>query len=192
MISTKPIKQKACKNCKTKFMPISSWAAACSPLCGLELARSKRLKAEKAEKVKDRKETRAKLEKMKPRRKWLAECQEIVNKIVRLRDAHLGCCSCDKGPEWGGQWHASHLRSVGAASAVRFHLWNIAKSCSICNNHLSGNLSAYLPRARQRLGNEKVDWLYAQNHQANYSIEYLKRLKLVMGKKLKRMEGRIK
>lgn len=190
MIATKPAKPKRCSVCPSMFTPVRPMQKVCGPLCGLELARSKRAKTEKAEAVKDRKETKAKLEKIKRRSKWLSECQAIINKIVRLRDAHLGCCSCDKGPEWGGQWHASHLRSVGAASSVRFHLWNIAKSCSVCNNHLSGNLSAYLPRARQRLGDEKVDWLYAQNHQANYSIDYLKRLKQVMGKKLKRLEAR--
>ena len=128
---------------------------------------------------------------IKPRQDWLAECQAIVNKYVRLRDRHLGCCSCDRPPSWDGQWHASHLRSVGAASAVRFNLWNIAKGCSICNNHKSGNLGEYLPRARARWGDERVDWLYAQNQLVKYEIPYLERFKAVMGKKLKRLEKRI-
>ena len=138
----------------------------------------------------ERASIKARKEAIKPRAKWLAECQAIVNKIVRLRDANQGCCSCDRPSTWDGQWHASHLRSVGAASAVRFHLWNIHKACSICNNHLSGNLAEYLPRIRARIGNAKVDWLYAQNHLATYELDYLKRFKAVMGKKLKRMEKR--
>nr|WP_281399074.1 recombination protein NinG [Paenacidovorax monticola] len=120
----------------------------------------------------------------------MAECQAIVNKIVRLRDAHMGCCSCERGPGWDGQWHASHLRSVGVASAVRFNLWNIHKGCSICNNHLSGNPAEYLPRVRARIGDDKVDWLYQLNQVVTYDIEYLKRFKAVMGKKLRRMEQR--
>ena len=116
--------------------------------------------------------------------------QAIVNKIVRLRDRHLPCCSCDRPASWDGQWHASHLRSVGAASAVRFNLWNIHKGCSVCNNHLSGNLAEYLPRIRARIGDDKVDWLYRQNQIASYDIDYLKRFKAVMGKKLKRMDAK--
>lgn len=138
----------------------------------------------------ERAQIKTRREAIKPRAKWLAECQAIVNKIVRLRDAHMGCCSCDRPPSWDGQWHASHLRSVGAASAVRFHLWNIHKGCSICNHQLSGNIGDYLPRVRARIGDAKVDWLYTQNQVVTHDVEYLKRFKAVMGKKLKRMEKR--
>lgn len=134
--------------------------------------------------------TRARREAAKPRAKWLAECQAVANKIVRIRDAGLGCVSCDRPSSWHGQWHASHLRSVGAASAVRLNLWNIHRACSICNNHLSGNVAEYLPRIRARIGNERVDWLYAQNQLVRYDVAYLARYKAVMGKKLKRMEQR--
>lgn len=184
------IKPKPCKCCKALFTPARPLARACSPLCAMTLVRTEAAKKAKLLESANRKETRAKLEKLKPRAKWLAECQVIINKIVRLRDASLGCCSCDRPASWDGQWHASHLRSVGAASAIRFNLWNIAKSCSICNNYLSGNLQNYLPRARARLGDDKVDWLYSQNQLTSYSTEYLARLKHVMSRKLKRMERR--
>lgn len=184
------IKPKACKCCKSLFTPARPLARACSPLCAMDLVRQANAKKAKLLESANRKDTRAKLEKLKPRAKWLAECQVIINKIVRLRDASLGCCSCDRPASWDGQWHASHLRSVGAASAIRFNLWNIAKSCSICNNYLSGNLQNYLPRARARLGDDKVDWLYSQNQLTSYSTEYLARLKHVMSRKLKRMERR--
>lgn len=185
-----------CAHCRAKFVPerpgqivhvecVEAWAEA--QAAKRERAEAKAARA--AAKV-ERAETRRRKEAIKPRAKWLAECQAIVNKIVRLRDAGLGCCSCDRGPEWDGQWHASHLRSVGAASAVRFHLWNIHKGCSICNNHLSGNLSEYLPRVRARIGDDKVDWIYTQNQVTAYDVAYLKRFKAVMGKRLKRMEAR--
>jgi hypothetical protein len=131
---------------------------------------------------------RAKRESLKTRSEWAAEAQREVNRYVRLRDVHLGCVSCDKPANWDGQWHASHFRSVGAASAVRFNLWNIHKSCSVCNNWKSGNLSEYEPRLRQKIGDEKVDWLRSQNQLTTYSIEYLKRLKAVMKKKANRLE----
>jgi hypothetical protein len=134
--------------------------------------------------------TREKLEKLKTRTQWAAEAQKEVNRYVRLRDVHLGCVSCDKPANWDGQWHASHFRSVGAASAVRFNLWNIHKSCSVCNNWKSGNLSDFEPRLREKIGDQKVDWLRTQNQRAHYSIEYLKRLKYVMRKKANRQEER--
>ena len=49
-------------------------------------------------------------------------------------------------------------------------------------------LMEYLPRIRARIGDEKVDWLYAQNQLVKHDVEYLKRLKAVMGKRLKRLE----
>lgn len=185
-----------CAHCRQKFAPerpsqivhvecVEAWTEAQAA----KRERAEAKAARSAAKV-ERAETRRRKEAIKPRAKWLAECQAIVNKIVRLRDAGLGCCSCDRGPEWDGQWHASHLRSVGAASAVRFHLWNIHKGCSICNNHLSGNLSEYLPRVRARIGDDKVDWIYTQNQVTAYDVAYLKRFKAVMGKRLKRMEAR--
>jgi hypothetical protein len=163
---------------------------ACSPACAMEFARGLRIKTEKAAVSVLRREVATARLTVKTRRQWLSECQVIVNRYVRLRDRDRPCCSCDRPASWGGQWHASHLRSVGAASAVRFHLWNIHKACSICNNHLSGNLAEYLPRIRAHLGDNKVDWLYAQNSRAGHGIEYLKRLKAVMGKKLRRLEKR--
>lgn len=182
-----------CPHCRAKL----DTGQRIHPECIDGYAEAQAAKAERAEAKKaraaakvERAETRRRKEAIKPRAKWLAECQAIVNKIVRLRDAHLGCCSCDRGPGWDGQWHASHLRSVGAASAVRFHLWNIHKGCSICNNHLSGNLAEYLPRIRSRIGDEKVDWLYTQNQVTAHDVAYLKRFKAVMGKRLKRMEAR--
>lgn len=183
-----------CKHCKGK---LETGQRILHPACidDFSIAEAARLERKKAKEARadakvERAETRRRKEAIKPRAKWLAECQAIVNKIVRLRDAGLGCCSCDRGPEWDGQWHASHLRSVGAASAVRFHLWNIHKGCSICNNHLSGNLSEYLPRVRARIGDDKVDWIYTQNQVTAYDVAYLKRFKAVMGKRLKRMEAR--
>lgn len=156
-------------------------------VCGIVCARRLPVIARKAE----RETTRKRKEAIKPRSKWLKEAEREVNRYVRLRDRHLGCVSCDRPASWGGQWHASHFRSVGAASAVRYCLWNIRKSCSICNNWKSGNLSDYEPRLRALIGDDRVDWLRAQNQIVTYSVEYLKRLKRVFAKKANRLEKRL-
>lgn len=183
-------KLKKCKVCRTEFTPTKPMQAVCGIGCAVTLASDKRARQERNKALADRKLTKAKLQKLKTRTQWAAEAQKEVNRYVRLRDMHLGCVSCDKPATWDGQWHASHFRSVGAASAVRFNLWNIHKSCSICNNWKSGNLSEYEPRLREKIGAEKVDWLRTQNQIVNYSIEYLKRLKEVMNKKANREQAK--
>ena len=179
----KPDQIAECSQCAMPFMRRTTLHRVCSPLCAVRSVRAQK-KAERAD-------TKRRKEAAKTRSQWLKEAQEVVNRYVRLRDAKLGCVSCDKPATWGGQWHASHFRSVGAASAVRFNLWNIHKACSICNNWKSGNLSEYEPRLRERIGAEKVDWLRTQNQRADFQIEYLKRLKVVFARRVKRMEKRL-
>lgn len=194
------VKPAKCKVCKSLILPPSRpTAIVCSGECAASLALSERLKAEKRQAVKaaklaaaDRRDTRAKLDKLKSRATLAAEAQVFVNKYVRLRDAHLGCVSCDKPASWDGQWHASHFRSVGAASGLRFNLWNIHKACSICNHHLSGNIAAYEPRLIERIGAGKVDWLRTQNAVKRTDAAYLERLKAVFSSKVRRLEKRMK
>ena len=181
---------KRCKVCRKEFDPRLPMQTVCSPSCALSLAKSKRAKEEKREQVKQRKADKERREKLKSRRDWLNECQVIANRYARIRDRGDGCISCDRPASWGGQWHGSHFRSVGAAPAVRLNLWNINKACLICNHYLSGNIAGYAPRLIKKIGAEKVKWLQEQNHVVRYSIDYLKKYKIVIGKRLKRMEKR--
>ena len=185
-------KAKVCQNCKCKFTPDLPGAIACSEDCAIAHAVSVNGKARKVAAVKERKDTRAKLDKLKTRAQLAREAQEPVNRYVRLRDSHLGCASCDRPASWDGQWHASHFRSVGAAPGLRFNLWNIHKACSICNNHLSGNLPGYTPRLVEKIGAARVDWLYTQNAVKRNDPEYFTRVKKIFTKKANRMEKRMK
>jgi len=184
------IKPKPCKGCKSLFMPARPLARVCSPHCAQTVVNQANAKKAKLLESANRKETKAKLEKLKTRATLAKEAQTAVNLYVRLRDAHLGCASCDRPASWDGQWHASHFRSVGAASGLRFNLWNIHKACSICNNHLSGNLGSYGPRLVAKIGIQRVEWLYSQNAVVRHDAEYFKRMKRIFTKKAKRMEVR--
>ena len=175
--------ERACRSCKAPFTPHRPMQA----VCGLKCAKAELAK----DKAQERDKLRARREAIKTRQQWLAECQAIVNKYARLRDRNLPCVSCGRSPNWGGQWHGSHFRSVGAASAVRLNLWNVHRACSPCNVHLSGNLLGYRPRLIERIGNDKVQWLEAQNQLVRYEVDYLKRFKAVMGKRLRRLEKRL-
>jgi len=190
-MTRKPPKLKKCKakSCGTMFTPARPLAVCCSPMCALEVVRERREREAKKAAAKDRVETRAKL---KRRSDFLREAQISVNKYVRMRDYGKGCISCEKSPEWSGQWHASHFRSVGAASSLRFNLWNIHKSCSVCNNWKSGNISEYAPRLIEKIGKEKFEYLLSQNRIERYSIEYLVRMKSIFNKKANRAYERIR
>lgn len=181
-----------CKVCRQPFQVFRSLQKICDGHeCATVMVERAQAKAARVAARVDAELTRAKKEAIKGRQQWLKEAEAAVNRYVRLRDFHLGCVSCDKPATWDGRWNASHFRSVGAASAVRFHLWNIHKACVQCNKWKSGNLSEYEPRLRALIGGAKVDWLRTQNHLADYGIDYLKRLKRVFNRKANRQAKRI-
>lgn len=187
-----------CKHCKVKFTAeergkrlhnecIEPWTAA------FQEKQKRKADAERKAKLKvehavDRK-TR---ERLKKTSEWEAECRAIVQAIARIRDKDDGCISCHMPANYGGAWHGSHFRSHGAASAVQFHLWNIHKSCAQCNLFKSGNIATYRPRLVEKIGQEKVDWLMSQNQIVRHPVDYYKRFKSVMGKRLRRMEKQLK
>lgn len=182
-----PKPQKQCKNCGEWFVASRTTQKACGIKCAQELARETRLKHEaKAAAVARRKRK----EELKTKAERLKEAQAAVNRYVRLRDWRLGCVSCDKGPDWRGQWHASHYRSVGAAPQLRFNLKNIHKACSVCNNYLSGNIMNYRPELINRIGEDRVTELECNQELSDYSDEYLKRLKRIFAKKCRILEKR--
>lgn len=193
MLAAKKPKPKTCKNpaCRASFAPQRLGQAVCSPKCALAVVEAQKAKEKKSLALAGRREIKVRKEKLKSRADHAKEAQAVINRYVRLRDAHLGCISCAKPASWGGQWHCSHFRSVGAAAHLRFNLWNMNKSCSQCNAHLSGNIMVYRPRLVEKIGSEKVAWLECNQDLVRHDIPYLKRLKAVFAKKCRRLEVRI-
>ncbi len=184
------IKPKRCKVCRSDFFPARPMQIACSPACAHAYAAKVAAKKEAEQRRAEVQQDREKLQALKPISYWERRAEKAVNRYARARDHRYGCISCHLQASWDGQWHASHLRSVSAASAVRFHLWNIHKACWICNKLYSGRIDAYRPQAEARIGAEKVAWLYTQNQTVRYSREYLDRLAAVFNKKAARQEKR--
>ena len=140
----------------------------CGLPCAIILANTTRLKQEA-------KEHAAAKKKMKTRAEWSRDAQSAVNKYVRVRDAHLGCISCDKPADWDGQWHAGHYRSVGSAPHLRFDAdRNIFRQCSQDNLYQSGNLIEMRKRMIERIGLETVEALEADQSTKHYTIDDLK------------------
>lgn len=186
----KPPRPKKCRVCRETYTPRQALQIVCSPSCALLHAKQKGEKERKALDKIERKAIREAKERVKPRSEYMKEAQAVINRYVRLRDAHLGCVSCERPAAWQGQWHASHYRSRGAAPHLRFNLHNIHKSCSICNNHLSGNIMGYRPELVRRIGEERVALLEASQGRAGFTTDYLKRLKRVFAEKTRRLEAR--
>ena len=175
-------KNRKCSVCAKTFLKTSPDHTVCNYLCAIT-------KLKEAKQKKAFKEYRAARERIKTKGDHAKDTQAVINRYVRLRDAILGCVSCDKPSTWQGQWHASHFRSRGAAPHLRFNLNNIHKSCSVCNNHMSGNIGGYRPALIEKIGQAKVDWLECNQDAVRHDIPYLKRLRAVFAKKIKRISA---
>lgn len=196
------MRPKKCPECRDKFQPTRQMQPccdkdACREAFAIRHAEStrkrrqmQRAKADRIAGIEDRKAVKAKLETLKPLSKLAKEAEHWINRIARIRDKDMPCISCDRRHSWNGQWHASHYKSVGSNSALRFNLSNIHKACSICNNHLSGNIAGYARRLPDRIGMER--FMFIENHprERKYSREYLIRLKAVAMRWCKRLERR--
>lgn len=175
-LPSKPRKPKKCQNpaCCESFVPFRTGQNVCSPRCGLAMKAVNQEKARKALADVGRKELRAAKERVKPKGQYMRVAQATFNAWVRLRDAALGCVSCNKPATWGGQWHASHFLSVGSSPEHRFNPLNVHKACSVCNSHLSGNILGYRPELERRIGAEAVEALLGPSEPKRYTIEDLK------------------
>ncbi|KRV72655.1 recombination protein NinG [Pseudomonas citronellolis] len=178
MLARQP-RPKKCQNteCGTKFIPQRLGQRVCSPACALATKDKHQVPARKAIADRNRREVRARKEKLKSRAEHLKECQAIFNQYIRLRDTDKPCVSCGRPATWDGQWHASHYRSVGSTPALRFSPLNVHRACSICNSHLSGNIMGYRPELVRRIGEEAVLALEGPHEPLKLTIEDIKALK---------------
>ena len=173
------MKAKVCKVCKADFNPMRSLQAVCGPRCAIEHSSLTNTNArEKARRKDDRKRKDA----IKSRADWAKEAQAEFNKFIRARDSQLGCVSCGQSP-YQGQRHASHYRSVAAASHLRFNLWNVHASCAQCNCMKSGNVVEYRIRLVSKIGAKRVEAIECSNEPRTFEIEYLKRVKRIFSRR---------
>jgi hypothetical protein len=181
-------RKRKCAICREPFIPRSMTHKACKPECAEEVANrvaaKQRAKQEKAE----RQEIRRRKELDMPIKKRLKATEKLVNRYVVLRDRSDGCISCHMPSHYDGIWHASHFKSVGSNSALRFNLWNIHKSCEQCNLFKSGNIAEYEKRLLLKIGSERLDWLKCHDRVRKYDAEWLIRLSNIMRRKIKRLE----
>lgn len=190
MIATKPPKPKPCAACKSKFTPARPMQRVCGPLCGLELARNNRVKAEKVAAVTERKETKAKLEKFKTIAKLIAAAQIPFNAFIRERDQAKGCFVCGRPfRDVAGQvQHAGHVRSRGAAGHLRFNEDNCMGECEGCNGPHGAKPHQIKAGAIARIGQARYEALEADNTPRKWGREELIAIKTAYQAKTKEMK----
>jgi hypothetical protein len=147
--------------------------------CAIEHSRALNAKKQK----KEIKEAKTRL---KPKADYLKEAQAVFNRYIRLRDKDEPCISCSRFHT--GQYHAGHFRTVGAAPELRFNEYNCHKQCSVCNNHLSGNLLEYRRKLISKIGIDKVEWLEGSHEPKKYTIDEIEDIKKLYRSKIKELE----
>lgn len=152
-------------------------------------AEAKRIKQQKeAEKV-GRKRRKAKRESLKSKSQWDKEAQSAFNRYIRVRDEGKPCVSCGNpliGKSnylTGSAIDASHYRSRGAASHLKFNVFNVHSACTRCNRQLSGNAVEYRIRLVDRIGLKRVERLEADNAPRRFDVTYLKRVKAIFSRR---------
>lgn len=159
-------------------------------------AAAKRIKEQKeAEKV-GRKRRKAKRESLKSKSQWDKEAQSAFNRYIRVRDEGKPCVSCGNplivksNYLTGSAIDASHYRSRGAASHLKFNVFNVHSACTRCNRQLSGNAVEYRIRLIERIGQERVERLESDNDPRRFDIPYLQRIKSIFTRKARALEKR--
>lgn len=170
-------KQKTCANpeCATKFVPVKLGQKVCGWACGLAIAPANQDRARKAIEQRERKEVRARKEKLKTRADHMKDTQVAFNAWVRTRDADQPCISCGRFHQ--GKNDAGHYRTVASAPELRFEPLNCHLQCSPCNTHKSGDIVNYRINLVHRIGAEKVAWLEGPHEARKYTIDDLKAIK---------------
>lgn len=175
---------KKCKACKAEFVQYNTIQTICIE-CAILKGRKKTVKDTKISLQSKKRELINEKERIKSRADWIKEAQQAFNAWIRQRDIKEPCISCQRHHE--GQYHAGHLRTTKAAPELRFNEDNVNKQCSVCNNHLSGNILEYRVNLINKIGLARVESIEGNHAPVHYSIDDLKIIKNTYKEKLKSM-----
>ena len=115
--------------------------------------------------------------------------QAVVNKLCRLLDQGRPCISCGRPDEGGRKRNASHYKSRGSNSFLRYDLRNLTMSCSRCNLELSGNLLGYREGIIERYGQGVLDYLDSAPRLRDWTPDELRQIAKEAKAEIKRIES---
>lgn len=202
----KPARRK-CAHCREWFHPAREGQVVCSFECASAIGKKQTAKAREAAKARavkrqresekeGRQRRRAKRESFKTKAQWDKEAQSAFNRYIRIRDEGKPCVSCGNpliGKSnylTGSAIDASHYRSRGAASHLKFNVFNVHSACTRCNRQLSGNTVEYRIHLIERIGLARVERLEADNEPRRFDIPYLQRIKSIFTRRARALEKR--
>lgn len=202
----KPARRK-CAHCREWFHPAREGQVVCSFECASAIGKKQTAKAREAAKARvvkrqresekeGRQRRRAKRESFKTKARWDKEAQSAFNRYIRIRDEGKSCVSCGSpliGKSnylTGSAIDASHYRSRGAASHLKFNVFNVHSACTRCNRQLSGNAVEYRIHLIERIGLDRVERLEADNEPRRFDIPYLQRIKSIFTRRARALEKR--
>lgn len=193
--TTKPPKARKCRNrkCRAIFVPVRPLQTVCGPLCALDLIEQRKAKqAEQQAKV-ERKDIKARKQKLKTRRDYINEAQRAFNAFIRERDKtkECICCGlslCGESSATGGNFDCGHYRSVGSASHLRFDERNAHGQRKQCNRYGAGRAVDYRIGLISRIGLEAVEALEADQEPRKHTIEELVAIRDTYRAKLKALK----
>ncbi|EMS8795793.1 recombination protein NinG [Enterobacter ludwigii] len=199
MAKGKAPKPKTCPICSTEYIPRSSLQKVCHNYkCAIAFNKQRDAEIAAREQRKREREKSADLKQrrdaLKTRAEWEREAQAAFNRYIRMRDMHQECIShpgkliSNSNYITGSAVDASHYRSRGAASHLRFNVFNVHSACTRCNRQLSGNAVEYRIRLIERIGLERVERLEADNEPRKFDIDYLKRVKSIFTRRARHYE----
>ena len=168
------MKAKTCKVCRAKFQPARPLQTTCSIPCAIEWGSRQLAKKQAKEAAEEKKQDRAKREKLKTRSDWMKDAQAAVNAWVRFRDRDQPCISC--GTFNATAWHAGHFYSTAARPDLRLDPANIHRQCAQCNLFLSGNLIEYRKNLPSRIGQAELDRLDGPPTNQRMTAEVIKEI----------------
>lgn len=176
------MKQKKCRVCRELFTPFTTTSVVCGVECASKLAKKK---------VQDKKDAEFRERKRRFKRSDIGvqkrEASKAFNAYIRERDKEDGCISC--GIKQGRQFHAGHFKTRGAHPELAFNEDNCHKQCSVCNNHLSGNLVDYRERLIGKIGKKRVLNLEEYHPPIRRTAKDYEDIKIKYRKKLKELKS---
>ena len=144
----------------------------------------KEQKRQDAKAREERRQLRARKEKLKTRSDYIKEAQVYFNAFIRERDKHQPCICCglplhSQGliPTLGGSYDAGHYRSIGSAPHLRFDEHNCHAQRKQCNRFGSGRAVDYRLGLIARIGLQAVESIEADQSPRHYTIDDLKAIK---------------
>ncbi|HHS9624647.1 TPA: recombination protein NinG [Raoultella ornithinolytica] len=202
----KPARRK-CAHCREWFHPAREGQVVCCFECASAIAKKQTAKARESAKARavklqrqsekeGRQRRRAKRESFKTKAQWDKEAQSAFNRYIRIRDEGKPCVSCGapligkSNYLTGSAIDASHYRSRGAASHLKFNVFNVHSACTRCNRQLSGNAVEYRIHLIDRIGLDRVERLETDNEPRRFDIPYLQRIKSIFTRRARALEKR--